>query len=172
MAGEAERHHTQAGAGGGAQEMSQAEDSTLLEEAAFADGSPEPAQAGAPPGAGGEESAPPAAGAGGEPAAADAMAPEPGAPEPGAAGPGAAEPEPEQAGIDLDKIQVRIDFRIGEVILPVSALSGLTPGFTLTDLPAVTFPRVQALAQGRVFAEGELIELDGKIGFRIQKILD
>ncbi len=71
----------------------------------------------------------------------------------------------------LENIHVKINFRIGEISMPVNELAALTPGFTLTELPGLIFPRAQAVASGRAFAEGELIEIDGKIGFRITKLL-
>ena len=55
--------------------------------------------------------------------------------------------------------------------MPVNELAALTPGFTLTDLPGLIFPRAVAVASGRAFAEGELVEIDGKIGFRITRLL-
>lgn len=71
----------------------------------------------------------------------------------------------------LEGIEVCVDFRIGEITMPVNALENLAPGWTLTDLPGITFPRALALSAGRGFAEGELVDIDGKIGFRITKLL-
>ena len=83
------------------------------------------------------------------------------------------EPETDDAPGDdtLDHVEVKINFRIGEISMPVNELAALTPGFTLTDLPGLIFPRAVALASGRAFAEGELVEIDGKIGFRITRLL-
>ena len=80
-------------------------------------------------------------------------------------------PESDSAHEKLDNIIVRVDFRIGEVSMPVNELARLAPGFTLSDLPGLTFPRAQAISAGRVFAEGELVDIDGKIGFRITRLL-
>jgi len=74
-------------------------------------------------------------------------------------------------GHTIDNIEVQVDFRIGEISMPVNELAALAPGFTLTDLPGLIFPRAQALSAGRVFAEGELVDIDGKIGFRITRLL-
>ncbi len=71
----------------------------------------------------------------------------------------------------LDNLQVAVDFQIGSITLPVNELASLAVGWTLTDLPNITFPKVLALSAGRPFAEGELVEIDGKLGFRITKIL-
>ena len=78
------------------------------------------------------------------------------------------EPETDDA---LNNLEVKINFRIGEISMPVNELAALTPGFTLTDLPGLIFPRAVAVASGRAFAEGELVEIDGKIGFRITRLL-
>ena len=72
----------------------------------------------------------------------------------------------------LDKMTLRVDFRIGSVMLPLESLSRVAPGFTLTNLDGVLFPRVEALSGDRVFAEGELVEIDGRIGVRILSIAD
>lgn len=77
-------------------------------------------------------------------------------------------PSPAQA---LEGLDVCVDFRIGEITMPVNKLENLAPGWTLTDLPGITFPRAVALSAGRSFAEGELVDIDGKIGFRITKLL-
>ena len=55
--------------------------------------------------------------------------------------------------------------------MPVNELARLASGWTLTDLPGLTFPRAQAISAGRAFAEGELVDIDGKIGFRITRLL-
>ncbi len=73
--------------------------------------------------------------------------------------------------VTLENVNVKISFRIGEVSMPVNELAALTPGFTLTDLPNLIFPRAHAIASGHAFAEGELVEIDGKIGFRITRLL-
>ncbi len=73
-------------------------------------------------------------------------------------------------GAALDSMHIAIDFRLGEVRLPVNELRNLAAGSTLTDLPGILYPRVLALAGGKVFAEGELVEIDGRIGLRILKL--
>jgi flagellar motor switch/type III secretory pathway protein FliN len=76
-----------------------------------------------------------------------------------------------QGDIQLDKLNVTVDFQIGSITMPVNRLANLTPGWTLTDLPNMTFPKILAFSAGRAFATGELVEIDGKIGFRITEIL-
>lgn len=75
------------------------------------------------------------------------------------------------ADLALEKLNVKIDFHIGSITLPVQKLTSLAPGWTLSDLPHLTFPKIIAFSAGRAFAEGELIEIDGKIGFRITQVL-
>ena len=79
--------------------------------------------------------------------------------------------EDEQNPNVLDQVNIRIDFQIGEISMSAKQLASLAPGFTLTDLPHMIFPRARAMSGGRAFAEGELVDIDGKIGFRITKIL-
>ena len=87
-----------------------------------------------------------------------APAPESGAPAGGA----------QQASTGL---RVRVDFRAGQVELPLAELLALSEGQVLPRLDGVVFPRVEALSAGRVFAEGELVEVEGRVGFRITKLL-
>lgn len=75
------------------------------------------------------------------------------------------------ASLALEKLSVKIDFHIGSITLPVQNLTSLAPGWTLSDLPHLTFPKIIAFSAGRPFAEGELVEIDGKIGFRVTQVL-
>ena len=68
------------------------------------------------------------------------------------------------------EIPIPVEFRVGEAVFTVEELRGLCPGTTLTEVSGLLFPRVQAVSHGRVFAEGELVEVDGKLGFRILKV--
>ena len=68
-------------------------------------------------------------------------------------------------------LRVRVDFRAGQVELPLAELLALSEGQVLPRLDGVVFPRVEALSAGRVFAEGELVEVEGRVGFRVTKLL-
>ncbi|MDA8003520.1 MAG: FliM/FliN family flagellar motor switch protein [Alphaproteobacteria bacterium] len=68
-------------------------------------------------------------------------------------------------------LRVRVDFRIGQIELPLQELLRLAEGQTLQKLDGIRFPRVEAVSAGRVFAEGELVEVGGRIGFRILRLV-
>ena len=68
-------------------------------------------------------------------------------------------------------LRVRVDFRAGQVELPLAELLALSEGQVLPRLDGVVFPRVEAVSAGRVFAEGELVEVEGRVGFRVTKLL-
>ena len=68
-------------------------------------------------------------------------------------------------------MRVQVDFRVGQIELALDELLALGEGETLSRLDGVVFPRVEAVSAGRVFAEGELVEVEGRIGFRVLRIL-
>ena len=72
----------------------------------------------------------------------------------------------------LEGLSLRVDFRIGVATLPVQALMDLAPGFTITDLPGIIYPEIEAVCENRVFAKGELVEVDGRLGVRILQIME
>ena len=67
-------------------------------------------------------------------------------------------------------LQVEVRFQLGELILPLKALANLQPEQVLTPLNGFAFPKVKALSAGRVFAEGELVRVGERIGFRVTKL--
>ena len=81
---------------------------------------------------------------------------------------------PNEAGTPnaLASLPVRIDFHVGEVSISASKLGELCEGYCFPKLEGVGFPLARALCGGKAFAEGELVDIDGKIGFRITRLLD
>ena len=69
-----------------------------------------------------------------------------------------------------DGLQVEVRFQLGELILPLKALANLQPEQVLTPLNGFEFPKVKAMSAGRCFAEGELVRVGDRIGFRVTKI--
>lgn len=79
------------------------------------------------------------------------------------------EPSPQGA---LASLPVRIDFHVGEVSVPASKLGELCEGYCFPKLEGSGFPLARALCGGKAFAEGELVDIDGTLGFRITRLLD
>ena len=69
-----------------------------------------------------------------------------------------------------DATMLQVDFIAGRIRLPLAALAEWVPQHTLGD-DGVFYPRIQAVCNGAVIAEGELVEVDGNICFRVLKVL-
>ena len=81
-------------------------------------------------------------------------------------------PEETSGGAALASLPVRIDFHVGEVSVPAAKLSELSEGYCFPKLDGAGFPLARAVCGGKTFAEGELVEVDGAVGFRITRLLD
>jgi flagellar motor switch/type III secretory pathway protein FliN len=67
---------------------------------------------------------------------------------------------------------VQIKFQVGEARVALSDLLNLAPGAVLEGEAVYTyFPKVRAILGERQIAEGELVKVDGKVGFRVTKVL-
>ena len=66
----------------------------------------------------------------------------------------------------VESMEVRIDFEVGRVTLPVSSLANVATG-SVIEMPGVSLDRVIAKSGGQAFAFGEFVELGGRVGFRI-----
>ena len=79
-------------------------------------------------------------------------------------------PEKEEI-TSIDHLPIKVEFHVGRMVLPASELKSLVAGQVMTTGAEIRFPKVQAVSEGIPFAEGELVDIDGTIGFRILKIL-
>ena len=93
--------------------------------------------------------------------AADGTAPDDPAPEGGAGAPMGT----------LDELPVSLSLVIGSVDMTLAELRGLSAGSVITDRDAPLGSPVRVLANGRDYAEGELIDLDGIPAVRLTRIL-
>ncbi len=71
----------------------------------------------------------------------------------------------------VESMEVRIDFEVGRVVLPVSSLANVAAG-SVVEVPGVSLDRVVAKSGGHAFAFGEFVELGGRVGFRILRLAD
>ncbi|MDB5595539.1 MAG: type secretion system YscQ/HrcQ family protein [Hyphomicrobiales bacterium] len=73
-------------------------------------------------------------------------------------------------GIDLDRVQVEIVFDAGRVSLPLVALETIAPGYVF-QLEKTEVGQVSMLVSGKHIGKAELVEVDGRAGFRILEII-
>jgi len=66
---------------------------------------------------------------------------------------------------------VQLTLQVGSVSVTLSQLLEVGVGTILTDEITSFFPKVKMLAGDRVIAEGDLVQVEGKVGLRISKLL-
>lgn len=73
---------------------------------------------------------------------------------------------------EIDKnMPVTLRFQVGEAQIPLTELLNLSEGSVIEGDPIYTyFPKVRAVLNDRLVAEGELVKIGDKVGFRITKI--
>jgi flagellar motor switch/type III secretory pathway protein FliN len=71
----------------------------------------------------------------------------------------------------MSKVPVELTLTVGALSLPLSKLIEMTEGQTFTDELTSFFPRVRLHASDRLVGEGELVRVDGRIGFRVTRIV-
>ena len=82
-----------------------------------------------------------------------------------------AAPAPAPRLSPVESMEVRIDFEVGRVTLPVSTLANVAAG-SVIEMPGVSLDRVVAKSGGHAFAFGEFVELGGRVGFRILRLAE
>jgi len=76
----------------------------------------------------------------------------------------------ESAGT-LAQMPVELTLTVGAVTLPLQQLMTMAEGQTFTDEVSSFFPRVRLHSGDRLVAEGELVRVDGRIGFRVTRLM-
>ena len=71
----------------------------------------------------------------------------------------------------MSQLPVELTLTVGSLSLPLAQLMAMTEGQTFTDELSSFFPRVRLHAADRLVAEGELVRVDGRIGFRVTRLL-
>jgi flagellar motor switch/type III secretory pathway protein FliN len=66
---------------------------------------------------------------------------------------------------------VELTLTVGTVTLPLERLMTMMEGQTFTDEVTSFFPRVRLHSADRLIAEGELVRVDGRIGFRVTRLM-
>lgn len=77
------------------------------------------------------------------------------------------ESEPEAVMVDLP---IRVQFELGEKMIPLAELQSIGPGYVI-NLGREIRRAVIIRANGRYIGEGELVDIDGRIGVLIHQII-
>ena len=72
-------------------------------------------------------------------------------------------------GVDIDALEVSLEFCVGRVALTLGQLRQVAAGsFIELDLPAQA--RVEILANGQRVGRGDLVEIDGRLAVEITEL--
>jgi len=82
-----------------------------------------------------------------------------------------AEPQQEGDSLPLAAIDVPVQFVVGTARVTLADLRRLNEGSLIENAVNRFYPRVVAQVNGRDVAEGEFLDIDGQVGFRVTKIL-
>ena len=66
---------------------------------------------------------------------------------------------------------VQLTLHVGSVTMELGKLLEVNAGTILSDEVTSFFPKVRVLAGDRAIAEGELVQIEGKVGLRVSKLL-
>jgi len=68
-------------------------------------------------------------------------------------------------------LPVQLTLQVGTVTMELGRLLEVNAGTILSDEVMSFFPKVRVLAGDRAIAEGELVQIEGKVGLRVSKLL-
>ncbi|MEK9823100.1 MAG: FliM/FliN family flagellar motor switch protein [Gammaproteobacteria bacterium] len=83
---------------------------------------------------------------------------------------GTASPESSERS-RLSSVPVELTLNVGSLSLPLEQLLAMSEGQTFTSELSSFFPSVRLLASDRLVAEGELVRVDGHVGFRVTRLI-
>ena len=72
---------------------------------------------------------------------------------------------------DLNQLPVQVSFEVGRQILDWHTLTSPEPG-SLIDLTTPVDGEVRLLANGRLLGHGRLVEIQGRLGVRIERLTE
>ncbi|MDI9331896.1 MAG: FliM/FliN family flagellar motor switch protein [Alphaproteobacteria bacterium] len=71
----------------------------------------------------------------------------------------------------LAQMPVELTITVGSVAMPLQQLIEMSAGQTLTTEVNSFFPKVQLHCGSRLVAEGELVRVEDRVGFRVTRLL-
>ena len=80
-------------------------------------------------------------------------------------------PQEDPDSVSLAGIDVPVQFIVGTAQVTLADLRRLNEGSLIENAVNRYYPRVVAQVSGRDVAEGEFLDIDGQVGFRVTKIL-
>jgi len=80
-------------------------------------------------------------------------------------------PASEMAPQTNASMPVQLTLQVGSVSMELGKLLEVGAGTILSDEVMSFFPKVRVLAGDRAVAEGELVQIEGKVGLRVSKLL-
>ena len=78
---------------------------------------------------------------------------------------------PETTELTLDGVEVRVDFVLGRTTMSFAELQGLAPGVVI-NLNKPVSHAVNILVSGRTIGDGELVQIDDRLGVRIVRLIE
>jgi flagellar motor switch/type III secretory pathway protein FliN len=66
---------------------------------------------------------------------------------------------------------IQLTLQVGSVTMELGRLLEINAGTVLSDEVTSFFPKVRVLAGDRAIAEGDLVQIEGKVGLRVSKLL-
>lgn len=81
-----------------------------------------------------------------------------------------AENPAEESAKSMAQMPVELTLTVGTVTMALQQLMAMSEGQTFTDEVSSFFPRVRLHSGDRLVAEGELVRVDDRIGFRVTRL--
>ena len=76
-----------------------------------------------------------------------------------------------ESAATMAQMPVELTLSVGAVTLPLQQLMAMSEGQTFIDEVSSFFPRVRLHSGDRLVAEGELVRVDDRIGFRVTRLM-
>lgn len=80
-------------------------------------------------------------------------------------------PESSNTPVDLKQLEAKVTFVVGQAEIRLADLRELAEGSLMENAVTSYFPKVRAQVNGQTVAEGDWVEIEGKVGFRVSKVL-
>ena len=79
-------------------------------------------------------------------------------------------PNPAPAPLNPDDLEIRLDFDLGHLTLPLRELRTIQPGYSF-ELDRPDPQPVRILAGSQVIGYGELVQIDDRLGVRVTSLI-
>jgi flagellar motor switch/type III secretory pathway protein FliN len=76
-----------------------------------------------------------------------------------------------ESAATMAQMPVELTLSVGAVTLPLQQLMAMSEGQTFINEVSSFFPRVRLHSGDRLVAEGELVRVDDRIGFRVTRLM-